>query len=432
MRRYRFGLLAASVAAVYLVAIAVLTVVTLVTGEEDLLWQVVTHEPAADGLTAVWWVVLALVLIGAVQGVACWQVLRGRLRGTPADGGGQVAWLRGTLYATVVLALLPSSSWPTGLPAALAQMLIVWLFFRVLDGAIPTWARILMLVTGTIEAVAEFGLTLSHTLGLEAFAQVLSMVRLDGLLEVAWVVPILVAQARDPRWTRATVWMGILSLVTSLLHPSSYVTFAYGEVSYTVVALSLLRALSVFGLVWAARSAHELTGPRPWPAKPPPVSAPSRRWPLPALAIALPLIPAAVNLAHGMPFWIGPSGPIQSYLLGIAGDTAALSWLALDLLVGVGAPALLILAAVLHRTRRLVHATILTLTLIAVAGALPAEPHQAWGFGLPLYPDGLFGTGPQGELAFGLSPLWYSAALLGSALLLLFLYAARPARILRP
>jgi phosphatidylglycerophosphate synthase len=114
----------------------VLTVVTLVTGEEDLLWRVGTHEPATAGLTAVWWVVLALVLIGAVQGAACRQVLRG----TPADGGGQVAWLRGALYATVVLALLPPGSWPADLPAALVQVVIVRLFFRVLDDAIPTWA----------------------------------------------------------------------------------------------------------------------------------------------------------------------------------------------------------------------------------------------------------------------------------------------------
>jgi hypothetical protein len=274
VRRHRFGVLAASVAVIYLVTIAVLTVVALVTGEEDLLWQVVMHEPATGGLTAVWWVVLALVLIGAVQGAACWQILRGRLRDTPADGGRQVAWLRGVLYVTVALSLLPPWSWPMSLLSALTQVAVVWLFFRVLAGAIPTWARILMLVTGTIDAAAGFGLTLSYTLELEAPARILSVVMLDGLLGVAWVAPILVAQARDPRWTRTTVWMGVLSLVTSLLHPSSYVTFSYGEVSYPLVVLSLLGALSVFGLVWAARSAHELTGPRPWPAKPPPVRAP--------------------------------------------------------------------------------------------------------------------------------------------------------------
>ncbi|GGP18701.1 hypothetical protein LDL08_30565 [Nonomuraea glycinis] len=434
MRRYRFGPLAASVAALYLVAIAVLTVIALVTGEEDALWRVVTGEPATHGLTAVWWVVLALALIGAVQGAACWQVLRGRLRGTPVDGGRQVAWLRGTLYVTVALALLPSWSWPMSLLSALTQVVIVWLFFRVLAGAIPTWARILMLGTGTIDAVAGLALTLSYTLELEAPIRILSMIMLDGLLRMAWVVPILVAQARDPRWTRTTVWMGVLSLVTTLLQPSSFVTFSYGEVSYTLVAFALLGALSVFGLVWAARSAHELTGPRPLPAEPPPGRAPPRWWPLPALAIALPLIPAAVNLANGMPFWIGPRGPIQTYVLDLADDTTALFWLALDLLVGVGAPALLVLAAVLRRTQRLIRATTLTLVLLAAIGALPTESPRDYGFpldDLPLYPDHLFVTDPQGVPSFGLSPLWYSAALLAAALLLLLLYAAPPARRMR-
>ncbi|MET8007695.1 hypothetical protein [Nonomuraea glycinis] len=112
----------------------------------------------------------------------------------------------------------------------------------------------------------------------------------------------------------------------------------------------------------------------------------------------------------------------------------ALFWLALDLLVGVGAPALLILAAVLRRTQRLIRATILTLVLLAAIGALPTESPRDYGFpldDLPLYLDHLFVTDPQGVPSFGLSPLWYSAALLAAALLLLLLYAAPPARRMR-
>ena len=50
---------------------------------------------------------------------------------------------------------------------------------------------------------------------------------------------------------------------------------------------------------------------------------------------------------------------------------------------------------------------------------------------LALYPGGLFDLNAKGEVLFGLSPLWYSAALAASALVLLLLYGAPPAARLR-
>ena len=68
--------------------------------------------------------------------------------------------------------------------------------------------------------------------------------------------------------------------------------------------------------------------------------APARAWPLAAVAVVLPLIPAAVNLADGMPVWIGPRGALDDSSRGTSFPATAL-WVAVDLLVGVGAPAVL-------------------------------------------------------------------------------------------
>jgi hypothetical protein len=155
------------------------------------------------------------------------------------------------------------------------------------------------------------------------------------------------------------------------------------------------------------------------------------------VAIALPLLPAAVNLARGMPFWLGPRGEIERFIRDNGSEGMAIAWFSLDVLVGVGAPALLILAAVLRRTRRLLRATPLFLVLTAAAGAVsvltyaPSEWGLIPGQELLLYPDGMFVQGDRIVLGDGISPLWYCAALVVSALLLLLLYAPAPAERLR-
>ncbi|MFD2355280.1 hypothetical protein ACFSTC_47520 [Nonomuraea ferruginea] len=67
----------------------------------------------------------------------------------------------------------------------------------------------------------------------------------------------LVAQGRDGRWSRATVWFGavpaadfFLPVTVSTLVPDGLATFYWISIGS--------RAFEVFGLVWLARTAHEL------------------------------------------------------------------------------------------------------------------------------------------------------------------------------
>jgi hypothetical protein len=306
------------------------------------------------------------------------------------------------------------------------------LFFLVLRGA--GWLRWAVLAGGSLSMVYGIVVTVSFSLGLPS--ELTGFMGLSELAGPAWVLPILAAQAKDPRWSRTTVRMGVLSLALGLLQPSmSGASWVGDEVPIEFLVYPLLSAVNVFGLVWEARSAHDLASP-PRTASPRPARAPYRWWPLPALAIVLPLLPAAANLARGMPFWLGPRGEIERFIRENGSEAATAAWLALDVLVGVGAPAVLILVAVLRRTRRLLRATTLTLTLIAAIGVVSVLTNapSEWGLhpdGLRMYPDDLFVKNGEIVLTAGISPLWYCAALPASALILLFLYAPAPAERLR-
>jgi hypothetical protein len=219
----------------------------------------------------------------------------------------------------------------------------------------------------------------------------------------------------------------------------------------------IVGAFTVFFLVaWLARSAHDLADPRarsvPRRERPVPVRAPFGWWPLPIAAVVLPFLPAVVNLAHGLPFWVGPRRAIESAFRYSTDSSHALLWLCFDVLVGVGALGVLVLVAVRWRTRRSVRATAGTLVLTAAAGAVaasitPIAPNRTNPFdsgsttlGLSedaiepmfedsrIYPDWMFVSEVEnGEISFGISPLWYSAAFVASAFILMFLYG-RPAR----
>ncbi|MGW2160509.1 hypothetical protein [Nonomuraea sp. NPDC001699] len=67
MRRYRFGLVAMPVAVAYVVLVLGLGVFALVTHEVSPLWFAVVRGWAMDPPDS-WWLVLVLVLVGAVQG----------------------------------------------------------------------------------------------------------------------------------------------------------------------------------------------------------------------------------------------------------------------------------------------------------------------------------------------------------------------------
>ncbi|MFC4009119.1 hypothetical protein ACFOY2_17940 [Nonomuraea purpurea] len=442
MRRHRFGLVAAALAAVYLVAVVVLAVVAQVTGEVSLIWTVVVDRQgfSRDDVRPWGLLIVVLVLVAAAQAWALLQILRGPERRAPARHGGEVRLLRVALYVMAGLSLLvlvlafqlaswlgPVFAWWFVPVFAVIQLAMAWLFFRVLRGTTPRWLRLLILVTGALAGVHDLVVNVGFELDEAGFALELA----QELIWPAWAVSLLAAQARDPRWSRTTVRIGVVGVVMSLLRPSELFTFGFAnEVPWTLLFYHLFDALSVFWMVWAARSAHDLGSLLP-PA-PRPVRAPARRWPLPAAAIVLPLVPAAVNLSQGTPFWLGPKIVLWEAVREISSFELLVVWFVLDLLVGLGVPALLILIAVTRRSQAVLRFTALTLFLLAAVGVVSASIEASSDFHgeLPFYPHSLF-VKDGALVSAGISPLWFGLALTASALVLLFGYADRPARRVR-
>ncbi|WP_066359949.1 hypothetical protein [Herbidospora mongoliensis] len=452
MRRYRFGTIATLIALGYLVAVAALGAFALATAQGDLLWTIVTRdygsnwffEPGEYTRTVSRGLMVVLILIGALQAWALWQVLRGRARGELTPRGRTVGLLRLALYFGVGYGLVSIAAAPliyaweiywfwsvTGIASGCVQVAVVWLFFLVLRDSVSRGLRLFSLGVGTVAAVSSLGGELTDLLDLHFAEDIFTLAGGYGHLWMVWVVSILIAQAKDPRWSAATVWTGVIAQAVMLLQPSGMVSFSgngYSDV------FTLLGAASVFGLVWDARTANDLANPLPEPgARQAPVRAAARWWPLAATAVALPLVPAAVNLADGRYYWIGPRGVIEHYVRVDWGSGNALTWLAMDVFVGVGGPALLILAAVLRRTRRTLWFTTLTLVIAAALGfvsALTSVSQEFDGFyeGSQIYPESLFAENGDSEIFLGISPAWYSAALLAAALLLWFLYPTPLAR----
>ncbi|MBB4916413.1 hypothetical protein [Streptosporangium saharense] len=434
MRRHRFGGIAVALAAVYLAAVVGLGVIAMMTGDITPVWGVVIGQYGfvSEDLRPWWWLLVLLVLIAAVQAWAYWQVLRGRERGEPVQRGGEVRLLRVALYLNVgynLVARLPIPYgwwfWLVGVPLQLA---VAWLFFRVLRDTAPRWLRLLVLVTGIFSVLVNLGVTLEWALGADLFIRIPALDWIEQFAWPLWMVAVLLAQARDPRWSGTTVRVGVIALVMSFVQPSGIIGFGYvNEISWRELFLDAIGALSFFGLVWWARSAHDLGSVLAPSSRPP--RAPARRWPLPVVAITLPLLPAVVNLAHGVPFWLGPKNAVWNVLREFTSFELTLAWYVLDLLVGVGVPSLLILVAVWRRTYRLTRATTLTLFFlagVAVVSASTTADSSLLGE-LQLYPSGLFVK--DGTLvSAGISPLWYGLALTGSALTLTILYGAPPAR----
>ncbi|MEV0588819.1 hypothetical protein [Nonomuraea sp. NPDC050310] len=394
------------------------------------------------------WVIAGAMLAGVLQAWMLWQVLRGRERGELTPRGWRVGLLRLGLYLGVgislaIMVLIPFSgsrnSWDLrwlwiGLDAVdeVAFLTTVVMFFLVLRGVAPRWLRLFALVVGGLAGLAGFGWTLTSHLDLNAVAWVFTVAGGYEYGWAVWTVCILIAQTRDPRFSAATIRIGAVAPLMSLANGS------YGYLSYVggdgyppeLIILELLGAVSVFGLVWQARTAHELAGPLPEPATiRRPVRRPARWWPLAATAVVLPLLPAAVNLAHGAYRWVGDTGVIEPFLQDGVVDGLAQTWRDLDIMIGVGAPALLVLATVLLRTRPLVRFTPPALALAALVGlaglvSTPASEESWHEMRLEWEAVGRDAASP----ASGISPAWYSLALLGSAVLLRVLYPLAPAR----
>ncbi|MBG0815525.1 hypothetical protein [Planomonospora sp. ID82291] len=493
-RRYRLGWPAALIAGGYTAAVAVSGVVAAAGGDGALsgvLFLGAWWGQDAEDLTG--WSLLPLLLAGAVQGWALWQILRGPVvgdrtgpsgssagpsgssagpagssagpagssAGPAGSAGSTVRWLRRALYADLGLHLVfhrftgLSSPWWADIGWGLVEAALVLLFHRVLTGA-SRGVRLTALAAGTLSAAALTGARVCDALDLRAAGEVFQLGSLNGMSWTVWTVLVLVMQARDGRWGRTTVWVGIADLAMSLVIGPVLLTLRLPGEGFEATGLTGFILVShTLVPIWLARSAHDLGGPRaeavPGGDRPVPDRAPLGWWPLPAAAVVLPLLPVLAGLARGVPFWLGPEGPIGGTLTGDLHPRLALLWFHTDLLVGVGGLALLALVAVVRRTRRQVRTAAGVLLLAAAAGAVtavatvsdpwnepghigegggPAFSQVSFGYGGPeLYPDWVFASGEGGEAVFlGVPPLWHATACAASALILLLRYGRRPAR----
>ncbi|WP_431897535.1 hypothetical protein [Nonomuraea sp. bgisy101] len=442
MRRYRFGWFAGLVAGGYVAMVVVFGVIAMVGGDSEVLLRTAALRGTREPVALPWWEALPLIFLGGVQGWMLWQVLRGRVSGERPRNEGAVRW-RLSLYLNVVSSLVfrvMPSPWWVDLLDGIAWLALVLLFPRVLIRA-PRTLRVTALVVGAFIGVRAIGAIGADAFDLRLVEGILSFGLLGGLPWILWMVLILVAQAKDGRWGRTTVWVGAASvalphlLVPMLGNPFMYLVDdrnGFGLIS------GLYSTASLLGLVWQARSAHDLASPpaRAVPGKGGPVRAPFRWWPLAVVTVALPAVPAVVNLARGVPRWIGPRGVIASYFETDAGFYGPpVLWTAFDVLIGVGGLAVLVLVAVMRRTRRLLRATVSVLLLIAAVGVVSRfttsraaeDGAESWSIHPDAQPDFLsVSTWESGAIFDGISPLWYSGAFVAAALLLMFLYSGSP------
>ncbi|MGR6914195.1 hypothetical protein ACU635_08080 [[Actinomadura] parvosata] len=442
--------------------------------------------------------ILMLVLVGLVRVWGLWQLLPKRHDGSGGRPGADERWLRITLYVWALCELTDRLPW-VDLPEIVVWAAAVVLFYRVTRG-VSRSLRLVALAVGLLQpvrALAHLALELA-SIDAEILYRVLP---LGGVTWLLWLVLILVAQAKDGRWRRGTLWAGAVVAAAPVLVPDLSFPFSpayvWGEGAGLVI--------EVITAVWLGRSAREVghqpkttnnatpAGVGPTLAPPEPHSAASlspaepsvppqphnttppsprtpvapqphntastspgppaarsatplspqarggaaearlRWWPVQVVAVVLPLAPAVANCVNGVFTWVGPRGPVASWF-DTNGWFLRQLWLPLDILVGIGGAAGLVLAAVLVRTRRLVLGTAGVLLVAAVVGAvsgvvgpssslppdsaLYASPLR----GVPIFPDQMLSVGP------GISPLWYSATFTASALLLLLAYGGSPGR----
>ncbi|MEU0478524.1 hypothetical protein ABZ260_04955 [Streptosporangium sp. NPDC006013] len=255
-RRYRFGWLAAFVVGGYLAAVVAFGVVALVSGDDRVLRPLVVlpGEPGAGRQ------VLFLLLVGAAQGWALWQILRGRVAGEIGEQGRAVRLLRVALYVNVALfsldwfaAYLP---WRTYDLEELGQLALVVLFYRVLDGASRA-LRLTALAAGTLAVAGSIGEEVLGLLDLRSLEGGFEIVQLDGLTWLLWMLLTLVAQAGDGRWGRGTVWSGVASMALPFF--VAPLAFAFTNDHFALVGF--WGVVNLFWPVWLARSAHDLAGP---------------------------------------------------------------------------------------------------------------------------------------------------------------------------
>ncbi len=422
MRRSPSVLPAVLVTGGYVAALVVAAVLALTGGDVGFLWRLSLFVEADEDATATWPNVLTLVLAGGLWAWALWQSLRGLPYGEALSADPETRPLRRALYAAVAFwafyAVMPIWPWWAVVLDTLVTSVVVVLFHPVLRRNVRH--ADLALGAGLLAQVSMAATEVFDVLDWHAAERAAALGGFASVGTLVWSALVLVAQWRDGRWGRATVWYGI----ASLLVPGALLILGITLSGAGDVYEEATSAADALFVIWLARSAHELAGTPGGPA--PYVPPTDRRAALTMVArLTACLVLLLPPLANRHPAWISPHVSIER-LPPVVGDVvSAVSpafWHALELFVGIGGLAVLVLVA-LHR-RALFWVAMSGLFLTALGGLAAVTLAGRHGLGLS---SGWVPTRPDAFDAYGMiaafsrpavSPLWFTAACLVSAALL--------------
>ncbi|WP_204284718.1 hypothetical protein [Microbispora amethystogenes] len=411
----------------YAAALVVAAGLALASDDVGLLWRLSLFTCADEDAAATWPIVTVLVLAGGLWAWALWQSLRGLPFPKPFSDDRETRSLQWALFAAVAFwafyAVMPIWPWWAVVLDALLMSAVMVLFHPVLRRVLrhADLALGAGLLAQVCVAVTEVADALDWPQGWRTALDD----NLTGLGTLVWCGLALVAQRRDGRWGRTTVWYGVASqLAPFVLLILGQPLMEAGDL-YGVYDEATSAAADALFVIWLARSAHELAGPYggPAPYAPPAGGRAALTSAARLTACVVLLLPPLANY-HAA--WIGSHVPIDRLARDLSDVAAGVSpalLRGLDLFVGLGGLAVPVLVA-LHR-RAVFWPAMGALLLTAFAG--PAAMALTGGPDPGLY-DGWVLTRPDGADPFGttfpppltVSPLWVTAACLVSAALLLW------------
>ncbi|MBE3008575.1 hypothetical protein IL992_05150 [Microbispora sp. NEAU-D428] len=409
----------------YVAALVVAAVLAQTDGDVGFLWRLSLFVEADEDAAATWPNVLILVFAGGLWAWALWQSLRGLPSGKPRLADPETRPLRRALYAAVAFwafyAVMPIWPWWAVVLDALVMSAVVVLFHPVLRRNLRH--ADLALGAALLAQVSMAATEVFDVLDWHAAERTAALGGFAGVGNVVWSALVLVAQWRDGRWGRTTVWYGIASLLVPNVLLIGGIPLSGADDFYDVYSEASSAADALF-VIWLARSAHELAGT---PGRPVPYVLPTDR--RAALAVAARFAACLVlllpPLANRHPAWLSPHVSVErlpDVMAGVVGAVSPALWHALELFVGIGGLAVLVLVA-LHR-RAVLWVAMSGLLLTALGGLLAVALVDRHGSGLP---NGWVLSRPDAFDPYGMiatfsrptvSPLWFTTACLVSAALL--------------
>lgn len=263
-RRYRLSLLALLVVGVYVIALAIVGALALVSGDLSAMLRLTLVPELDEDLAATWRGVVIVGLVGAMWAWALWQGLRGPLAGPPFEMDRDTARLRIALYVAaaswLVYPLVTPWSWWMSLLDAAVMLAVVWLYHPVLTRGLKYGDHM-----RSFGVVAYGSVAVSEVLDWLGMPVGDFLIMIGGLAGLLWTVLLLRAQRNDSRWQTSTVAYGIASLVLMLTSSLlDRLLEGVGNVPGTVSAVA-----GALSLIWLTRSAHDLGNPRHEATAPP-------------------------------------------------------------------------------------------------------------------------------------------------------------------